>query len=98
MKIDHVGRFAMLRGTLVELPATRPLEVTSAGGTLWVTQDNDPRDLVLNHGECVLLDGPTRILAYALDDALMEVRKTTSNHARVSKKLMCTPSAASCYC
>jgi Protein of unknown function (DUF2917) len=76
MKIDTVGQFAMLRGTLLELPATRPLEVTSAGGTLWLTLDNDPRDLVLDHGQRVLLKAPQRVLAYALDDALMDVRKS----------------------
>jgi hypothetical protein len=75
MTIDHVGRFAMLRGTLLELPATRPLEVASASGALWLTLDDDPRDLVLDHGERVLLEAPNRVLAYALDDALMEVRK-----------------------
>jgi hypothetical protein len=77
MTIDHVGRFAMLRGTLVELPTSRPLEVASAGGALWLTLDDDPRDLVLDHGERVLLEAPNRVLACALDDALMEVRKTS---------------------
>jgi Protein of unknown function (DUF2917) len=83
MKIDHIGRFAMLRGSLVELPAIRPLEVASAGGALWLTLDNDPRDLVLDRGERVVLEAPQRVLAYALDDALMEVRKITSHPACV---------------
>ncbi|KRB68983.1 DUF2917 domain-containing protein [Noviherbaspirillum sp. Root189] len=75
MKIDHGGRFTMLRGTVLELPPARPVMVASAGGSLWLTLDHDPRDLVLNYGESVLLVGLDRVLAFALEDAVMEVRK-----------------------
>lgn len=78
MKVEHFGRFVMLRGSVLELPATRPLEVASAGGALWLTLDNDPRDLVLDHGERVLLEAPGRVLAYALEHAQMEVRSVES--------------------
>lgn len=75
MKIDQVGRFAMLRGSLLELPPARPVVVASAGGSLWLTLDNDPRDLVLKCGESVVVEAPKRVLAFALEDAMMEVRK-----------------------
>ena len=73
MKIDQPGQFALLRKSVVELPSTRPLHVGSGGGTLWLTLDGDPRDLVLEPGERVLVEAPGRVLAYALEDALLEV-------------------------
>jgi hypothetical protein len=72
MAESNVERFAMQRGTILQLPATRPLEVTSSGGTVSLTLDNDPRDLMLGHGERVLLEISERVLAYALDDALLK--------------------------
>ena len=73
MTIDHAGTFALLRRTLAELPPERPLEVGSAAGTLWLTLDGDPRDLVIERGERVLIEAPGRVIAYAFDDALLQV-------------------------
>jgi hypothetical protein len=78
MKTNRTERFEMMRGALMELPVARPLEVASASGTLWLTLDNDPRDLVLGQGECILLDTSKRVLVYALDDAQMEIRKVVT--------------------
>lgn len=72
---DHFERFEMAYRDLLELPEHRSLEVASAVGILWLTQDNDLRDLVLEPGDRVILETPGRVLAYALDDAVLEVRK-----------------------
>jgi Protein of unknown function (DUF2917) len=72
MKIDACGRFAMLRRTLLELPRGE-LRVACASGSLWLTLDHDPRDIVLEAGERIALDGRRRVLAYALEDAVLEV-------------------------
>ena len=71
--LAHTGRFAMLRRTLLELPDDRPLDVACGAGTLWLTLDNDPRDLVLERGERVRLEAPRRVLAYAFDDSVLEL-------------------------
>lgn len=71
--LTHTGRFAMLPHTLLELPGDRPLDVACGAGTLWLTLDNDPRDLVLGHGDRVRLEAHRRVLAYAFDDAVLEL-------------------------
>lgn len=71
--IERPGRFALLRSSLVELPTQRPLDVACAGGSLWLTLDRDPRDLVLAPGERTRIEAPGRLLAFAFEDAVMEV-------------------------
>jgi hypothetical protein len=73
--LDHTGRFAMLRRSLLELPQDRPLDVACDAGTLWLTLDNDPRDLVLERGERVRLEANRRVLVYAFDDSVLAVRE-----------------------
>lgn len=72
MDKDAPGRVAMLRRTLLELPRGELL-VGCASGSLWLTLDDDPRDIVLEAGERIALDGRRRALAYALEDAVLEV-------------------------
>lgn len=72
MIIDAPGRFAMLRRTLLELPRDELL-VGCAGGSLWLTLDHDLRDIVLEPGDRLQVDGRRRVLAYALEDAVLEV-------------------------
>lgn len=74
MQPEDIERFTLVQGALLALPSIRPLEVASGGGTLWLTLDNDPRDLVLEPGERVLLEAPGRVLAHALENAVLEVR------------------------
>lgn len=71
--LTHTGRFAMLPRTLLELPAGRPLDVACGAGSLWLTLDNDPRDLVLERGERVRLEANRRVLVYAFDDSVLEL-------------------------
>ena len=72
MDKDAPGRVAMLRRTLMELPRGELL-VACASGSLWLTLDHDPRDIVLEAGQRIALDGRRRALAYALEAAVVEV-------------------------
>ncbi len=44
-------------------------QITCRTGTLWITQDNDPRDIILAAGESFITDGRHQVIAYALDPA-----------------------------
>ena len=76
MTIDHPGRFALLRGSLLEVPQDQPLRLGCDAGELWITQDNDVRDVVLRPGEQFATDPARRVLVSALEDSVLEVRVT----------------------
>ena len=43
--------------------------IECVGGVLWITQDGDPRDVVLGAGQSFRLDRPGRAVLFALADA-----------------------------
>jgi hypothetical protein len=45
------------------------LQITAVKGVVWVTQANDPRDIVLSRGESFILDRQGLAVVYALKDA-----------------------------
>lgn len=49
------------------------LQVTAVAGTVWVTQANDPRDIVLGRGQSFILDRKGLAVVYALSDASIVV-------------------------
>ena len=58
--------------------------VTAANGALWITQDGDPRDIVLQAGESFAFDRP-KALVSALNLATAQfVRHHASQSARVA--------------
>lgn len=54
------------RGQSTRLTETRATHLASAAGTLWVTIDNDPRDIVLEAGEAIDLWGDEAVLVSPL--------------------------------
>jgi Protein of unknown function (DUF2917) len=45
------------------------LQITSVAGTVWVTQADDPRDIVLGRGRSFILDRKGVAVVYGLSDA-----------------------------
>lgn len=57
------------KGEIHRLDHTPGRRIEALGGTLWITIDNDLRDIVLNAGEGFDLDSNGTVLISALDDA-----------------------------
>jgi Protein of unknown function (DUF2917) len=61
----------------VQLPARsihsidggKGLQITAVQGVVWVTQADDPRDVILSRGQSFILDRNGRAVVYALKDA-----------------------------
>jgi hypothetical protein len=49
------------------------LQVTSVGGTVWVTQARDARDIILTRGQSFILDRNGCAVVYALTEAAIVV-------------------------
>jgi hypothetical protein len=57
---------SLARDSLLRLPDTRGRAVVCLEGCLWITVDDDPRDVVLQPGERHVFDRPGRALVSAL--------------------------------
>jgi hypothetical protein len=49
------------------------LQVTAVKGTLWLTQAQDARDVILTRGQSFIIDRQGRTVVYALNDAAIVV-------------------------
>ena len=49
------------------------LQITAVAGTVWVTQANDMRDIILTRGQSFILDRNGRAVVYALKDAAVVI-------------------------
>ena len=53
--------------------------ITARRGAIWITQDNDLRDVVLSSGESFLLDGSALAIVQAFDNAEIVVSPPPSS-------------------
>ncbi len=61
------------RQGMLTLPASAPANVSCLEGALWITLDNDSRDIVLNPGEAFTTPGGRRAIVYALKPSRIKV-------------------------
>lgn len=60
----------------VALPASRGLRIDCLEGCLWITQDGDPRDVVVQTGQSFTVDRDQRALVHAMDAARVRVSRS----------------------
>jgi hypothetical protein len=59
---------------LLDIPDISGTQVTCRRGSLWITLDNDPRDIVLEAGESFFSTEHRRALLYALQPSVVHMR------------------------
>ncbi len=62
-------------------PPDTAQQVACRAGTLWITQDNDPRDIILEPGESFTVDGHRPVILYALQAATLTMRTASAGAA-----------------
>jgi uncharacterized protein YaiE (UPF0345 family) len=80
------------RQGMLTLPASAPVSVNCLEGALWITLDNDSRDIVLSPGEAFTTPGGRRAIVYALKPSRIRVTaaapvKAPVNDRRASPKV-----------
>jgi len=65
----HQGKLQLARNDHVEVIDGRGFSMRCLFGSLWVTQDGDPRDIVLVPGESFTLDRDGVAIVYATADS-----------------------------
>lgn len=70
--ISHTPRAMRARSTL-SLADQQGQRVACLDGQVWITLQDDVRDVVLEAGDCFVIDRPGLTLVFALGDAILTV-------------------------
>lgn len=70
---------------LARLPDASSTRIVCETGIVWITIDNDPRDIVLAPGQSFLVDRRAGVLVYALEDACVRVLERATPDAAPSR-------------
>jgi hypothetical protein len=74
MNTAHPDRFVRLPARrLLEIAHGTPARIECREGSVWITLDHDPRDIVLAPGDSFEHDGARRALVYAFEQSTLEV-------------------------
>jgi hypothetical protein len=68
---------ALAARTIHKIADARGTTVTCVTGIAWITQERDPRDLILEAGQSVVLDRPGTAIVYAMQDLLITLGQAT---------------------
>lgn len=69
----QISPLAVPARTSLQLVDHTGQRVSCLMGQVWVTQQDDRRDVILQAGECFVLDRPGLALVFAFQDALLTV-------------------------
>ena len=61
--------FQLAARRLFDIPDAASVQIRCTAGSLWITLDNDPRDIILAPGESFFTTERKRALLYALEPA-----------------------------
>ena len=85
MKIEFSSSGVLLaKGQTLNLPDAAGVRVASQSGIVWITQDGDPRDIVLAPGDSVVLERSTPTIVQAFEPALITITDPKPVHRTVS--------------
>jgi hypothetical protein len=60
-------------GTMLAVPQPRGQRIECLRGSLWLTHDGDPKDIVLAAGDSYTVDRDARLLVYGLDASELRI-------------------------
>lgn len=70
IELEPIGLAARSVHRIADAKGTK---VTCVKGVTWVTQERDPRDIILGAGQSVVLDRPGLAVVFAFKDAVITI-------------------------
>ena len=74
MNTDPTRLVRLATRRLLEIEDSTPTRIECREGSVWITLDHDPRDIVLEAGDSFEHDGRTRALLYAFEPSAVALR------------------------
>lgn len=72
----------LAKGQLMSLAGAKGSRIVCHSGNVWITQDGDPRDVVLSRGEAFTLDRAAPTIVSALAPAVLAVQPPAPRRRR----------------
>jgi len=72
--VSHPELRELQKNAIWALPQPQGVRIECLSGELWITQDRQRRDVILEAGQSFACDGPHRVLVQALQTARFQVR------------------------
>jgi hypothetical protein len=97
MNDDLKGReeFNLAARALLDIPDISGTQVVCRRGSLWITLDNDPRDIVLDAGESFFSTEHRRALIYAFQASVVAMRTVIAPDGQRARPTTPAPRLAS---
>ena len=83
--------FDLAARALVDIPDISGTQVICRRGSLWITLDNDPRDIVLEAGESFFSTEHRRALVYAFQASVVAMRAVAAPDAARARPVTSAP-------
>ena len=94
MELNPNGEILSLRATQhMHLPDARGWTVRALAGAVWIAQDGDIRDVVLEAGDCMVLDRDSPALLSPLGEARISLVRDTGR-STIQRQTVAIPAAA----
>ena len=84
--ITHTCHLRLAARALYEIPDAAGVAIACAAGSVWITLDDDPRDIVLEAGDRFCADEHRRALVYAFSPAQLELGQPAAATTRVAPR------------
>ena len=70
---------------LLTLDDSLDVSINCLEGSLWITQDGDPRDVILSAGRSYRIDRTSRVMVFATSDARLQISSQPACIAPIAK-------------
>jgi hypothetical protein len=91
----HASEFTLERRAIHRIEDAAVLQVNCREGSVWITLDGDPRDIVLEAGQCFSTPEHRRALIYAFDRSRLRLSPLPAPAAAMRTRVQpCLPAAA----
>ena len=78
--------FQLAARRLFDVPDAAAVQIRCTAGSLWITLDHDPRDIILAPGESFLTTEHKRALLYALEPAAFALDRSAQLAPQAAEK------------